>query len=92
MSIGPPLFQVDHRHKMDQCIERKACIFVQLHLKSVIDIDTTDCNDTGSLKACIWKNRASSLVFADFLLSFSQLSKQDKSDSGNTLNFKYHFG
>ena len=69
---------------MDLCIERKACIFVQLYLKSVIGIDTTDCNDTGSLKACVWKNRANLPVFADFLLSFSPLSKQDTRDSSNT--------
>ena len=58
--------------------------FVQLHLKTVIEINTTDSNDTGSLKACIWKNRANLPVFADYLLSFSPLSKQDTSDSSNT--------
>ena len=63
--------------------------FVKLHLKSVIDIDTTDCNDTGPLKACIWKNRANLPVFVDFLLSLSPLSKQDTNDSNNTSYFSY---
>ena len=77
---------------MDLCIERKTCIFVKLYLKSVIDIidiDTTDCNDTGSLEACIWKNKANLPVFVDFLLSLSPLSKQDTNDSSNTSFFFY---
>ena len=72
---------------MDLCIERKVFIFVKLHLKSVIDINALDCSDTGSLEACIWKNRANLPIFAHFLLSFSPLSKQDISDSRNMSYF-----
>ena len=66
--------------------------FVKLHPKSANDRDTSDCNDTGSLEACIWKNRANLPVFAEFLLSFSPLSKHDTSYSTNTsLNFSQPF-
>ena len=65
----------------------KCLFFVKLHLKSVIDINALDCNDTGSLEACIWTNRANLPVFAHFLLSFSPLSKQDTSDSRNASKF-----
>ena len=50
---------------------------MKLHLKRGHDRDTSDSNDTGSTEACIWKNRANLPVFADFLLSFSPLSKHD---------------
>ena len=56
---------------------------MKLHPKSANDRDTSDCNDTGSLEACIWKNRANLPVFAEFLLSFSPLSKHDTSYSTN---------
>ena len=92
MSICSPHFQIDHRHKTDLCIERKVCIFVKLHPKSANDMDTSDRNDTGSLEARIWKNRANLPVFAEFLLSFSPLSKHATSYSTNTsLNFSQPF-
>ena len=81
MSIVPPLFQVDHRHKIDLFNEGKHVFFVKIHLESVIDIDTTDCNHTWSLGVCKQSNLP---VFADFLLLFSPLNKQDTSDSSNT--------
>ena len=83
MSIGPPLFQVDNRHKIDMCNEGKRVFFVKIHLESVIDIDTTDCNDN---EVCIDLEKQTNLpVFADFLLSFPPLNKQDtSSDSSNT--------
>ena len=81
----------DHRiFKLTTVIKRtcilkgKGVIFVKLHPKSANDRDTSDCNDTGSLEACIWKNRANLPVFAEFLLSFSPLSKHDTSYSTNT--------
>ena len=92
MSIQLPHFQIDHRHKTDLCIERKVCIFVKLHPKSANDRDTSDYTDTGSLEACIWKNRANLHVFAEFLLSFSPLSKHDTSYITNTsLTFSQSF-
>ena len=30
ISICPPQFQNDHRHKTDLCIERKVCIFYEI--------------------------------------------------------------
>ena len=62
-------------------LKGKCVFFVKLHVhsKSANDRDITDCNDTGSLEACIWKNRANFPVFAEFLLSFSPLSKHDTS-------------
>ena len=75
------------------CILKGKCVFfVKLHPKSANDRNTSDCNDTGSLEACIWKNRANLPVFAEFLLSFSPLSKHDTSYSTNTsLNFSQPF-
>ena len=65
---------------------------MKLHPKSANDRDTSDCNDTGSLEPCIWKNRANLPVFAEFLLSFTPLSKHDTSYSTNTsLNFSQPF-
>ena len=70
----------------------KCVFFVKLHPKNTNDRDTSDCNDTGSLEACIWKTRANLPVFAEFLLSFSPLSKHDTSYSTNTsLNFSQPF-
>ena len=63
---------------MDMCIKGKAFFSVKFHIKSVIYIDAFDCKDTGSQEACICKNRANLPVFADFILSFSPLSKQNK--------------
>ena len=68
------IFQVDHRHKMDLRIKGKAFFSVIFHIK----LDAFDCNDTGSLEACICKNIANLPVFADFILLFSPLSKQNK--------------
>ena len=66
------------------CILKGKCVsFVKVHPKSANDRDTSDCNDTGSLEACIWKHRANLPVFAEFLLSFSPLSKHDTSYSTN---------
>ena len=89
----------DHRiYKLTTVIKRtcilkgKGVIFVKLHPKSANDRDTSDCNNTGSLEACIWKNRANLPVFAEFLLSYSPLSKRDTSYSTNTsLNFSQPF-
>ena len=65
---------------------------MKLHPKSANERDTSECNDTESLEACIWKNRANLPIFAEFLLSFSPLSKHDTSYSTNTsLNFSQPF-
>ena len=83
--------QLDHRiFKLTTVIKRTCvlkgkCVYlVKLHPKGASDRDTSDCNDTGSLEACIWKNRAKLPVFAEFLLSFSPLSKHDACYSANT--------
>ena len=89
----------DHRiFKLTTVINRtcilkgKGVIFVKIHPKSANDRDTSDCNDSVSMDACIWKNRANLPVFAEFLLSFSPLSKHDTSYSTNTsLNFSQPF-
>ena len=88
MSIGPPLFQVDHRHKIDMCNEGNRAFFVKIHIESVIDIDTTDCNDTGSLEVCTWKNRVIYLYLPIFYFRILLLNEQDTSDIAVTrLNF-----
>ena len=39
------------------CALKGKCLFsVKIHLKSEIYTDASDCNETGSLEACIWKN------------------------------------
>ena len=79
--------------KKRTCVLKGKCVFfVKLHPKSANDRDTSDCNDTGSLEACIWENRANLPVFAEFLLPFSPLSKHDTSYSTNmSLNFSQPF-
>ena len=47
------IFQVDHRHKWIRALKEKLLFSVKLHLKSVIYIDASGCNDIGSLEACI---------------------------------------
>ena len=92
--------QFDHRIFKLTTVIKRTCVFngkcvfrVKLHPKSANDRDTPDCNDTGSLEACIRKNRANLPVFAEFLLSFSPLSMHDTSYSTNmSLFFHSHFG
>ena len=74
------------------CVLKGKCIFfVKLHPKSSNDRDTSVCNDTGSLEACIWKTELINLFLLNFF-SFSSLSKHDTSYSTNTsLSFSQLF-